>query len=182
MWKCSLLIAECVWLKIVHTLLTLRLISSKQPLYTQYFYATNHILIIDLQYCVCMYYHLHPGGLLPLNFWSTTIYTIWVRNGVAQSHSRDFGRQLMACRSFHYFLVNIARLPHHSSSSFFSSISMTYHKQFQISQIMCTRSVRGVMQLDTWINLAWQLSFRSIRHAHWLLSQWHVWHRPLKFC
>jgi len=47
---------------------------------------------------------------------------------------------------------------------------------------MCTRSVRWVMQLDTWLNLAWRLSFRSIRHAHWPLCLWHVWHHSLKFC
>jgi len=47
---------------------------------------------------------------------------------------------------------------------------------------MCTRSVRRVMQLVTWMNLALQLSFRSIRHAHWPLFLWHVWHHSLKFC
>jgi len=150
MWQCSQMIAECVRLKIVHTLLTLTLIRSKQPLYTQWLYATNHILIIDLQYCICMYYRLHPGVLLPLNFWSTGSYTISVRNDLALSHSRAIGRQLTACRSFHQFLVNIARLPHHSLSSSFTSISMTYHKQFQISQ----PSAPGLCgELCSWIHV-----------------------------
>jgi len=47
---------------------------------------------------------------------------------------------------------------------------------------LCTRSVRRVMQLDTCMNLAWQLSFRSIRHAHWPLFLWHLSHHSLKFC
>jgi len=47
---------------------------------------------------------------------------------------------------------------------------------------MCTRSVRRVMQLDTWMNTAWWLSFKSIRHANWPLLLWHVWHHSLKFC
>ena len=46
---------------------------------------------------------------------------------------------------------------------------------------MCTRSVRRVVQLDTWMNVAWQLSFKSICHAHWPLFLWHVWHHSLKF-
>jgi hypothetical protein len=47
---------------------------------------------------------------------------------------------------------------------------------------MCTRSVRWVMQLDRWMNSAWRLSFRSIRHAHLPLFPWHVWHHSLTFC
>ena len=47
---------------------------------------------------------------------------------------------------------------------------------------MCTRSVRKVMQLDTWMNMAWRLSYKLIRHAHWPLFLWHVWYHSLKFC
>jgi hypothetical protein len=47
---------------------------------------------------------------------------------------------------------------------------------------MCTRSVRRVMQLDTWMDTAWRLSFSLIRHALWPLFLWHVWHHSLKFC
>ena len=102
MGQCNQLIAGCVRFKIVDTLLTHTLITvSKQPLYTQLVYATNYIHIFDIQYCVCMYYRLHPGVLLPPTFWSTAIYAIWVWNGVALSHCRAFGRQLTACRSFH---------------------------------------------------------------------------------
>jgi hypothetical protein len=101
MGQCIQLIAECVRFKIVDTLLTHTLITSKQPWYTQLLYAMNHIHILDMQYCVCMYYRLLPGVLLPLTFWSTAIYAIWVWNDVALSHSRAFGRQLTACRSYH---------------------------------------------------------------------------------
>jgi len=48
--------------------------------------------------------------------------------------------------------------------------------------MMCTWSVRRVMQLDTWMNAAWQLSFRSICHVHWPLILWHLWHHSLQFC
>jgi hypothetical protein len=93
----------------------------------------NHILSLHIDYCVYMYYRFHLGVLLPLNFWSTAMYAIWVRNDVALSHFCAFEQQLTACRSFHSFLVYIGRLPPHSLSSSFSSISMMYQKQFQIS-------------------------------------------------
>ena len=54
--------------KIIDAPLTLTLITSKQPLYTQSLYATNQIHSYDIHYCVCIYYRLHPGVLLPLNF------------------------------------------------------------------------------------------------------------------
>jgi hypothetical protein len=53
MWQCSPLIAKCVRQKIVHTPLTLSLITSKHPLYNQSMYATNHIQITDIPYSVC---------------------------------------------------------------------------------------------------------------------------------
>ena len=99
MWQCHPLIAECVRLNIIDTLLTLTLITSKQPLYTQQLYAMYHIHIIDIQYWVCMWYCLHPGVLLPLNFWSTAIHTIWGRDEVAFTHSHAFGQQFAPCRS-----------------------------------------------------------------------------------
>ena len=67
------------------------------------------------------------------------------------------------------FLIQLLLLDFHDAPQAISNIST-----------MCTRSVRRVIQLDTWMNLAWWLSFRSIRHAHWLLSLWHVWHHSLK--
>jgi len=108
---------------IVDTLLTLTLITSKLPLYTQLLYATNHIRIFEIQYYVCMYYRLHPGVLLTLNFWSTAIYTIWLRNDVAY----------YILRSFHKFLVNTVRLPNHSLSMVHSTLA---HAQtnYHISQ------------------------------------------------
>jgi hypothetical protein len=54
--------------KIVEAPLTLTLITSKQPLYIQSLYTTNEIHSYDIHYCVCMYYCLHPGVLLPPNF------------------------------------------------------------------------------------------------------------------
>jgi hypothetical protein len=53
---------------IVDTPLTHTLITLKQPLYTEELYATNKIHSFDIHYCVRMYYHLHPGVLVPLNF------------------------------------------------------------------------------------------------------------------
>jgi len=134
MWQCCPLFAEFVTLKIVDALLTLTLITSQRPWYTHYLYAMNCILIIDIQHWVSEYHNLHPGALLHLNFWSTSIHIFWVRNDMALSHSCAFGRQYTACRSFPQFLVNIAGLPHLSSSSIFSLISMMYHNQFQLSQ------------------------------------------------
>jgi hypothetical protein len=101
MLQCSPLIAVCLRLTIVDTLLTLTWITSKQPIYTHELYVTNHIRIFDIQYYVCMHYCLHPGVLLPHTFWSTAIYAFWVRNDMALIHSSAFGRQLMASRSFH---------------------------------------------------------------------------------
>jgi len=101
MWQCSPLIVECVRAKIVDALLTLTLITSKQPSYTEYLDPMNSILIIDIQFCVSKYYHLHPGTLWPLNFWLTTFHIIWVRDNMALSQSCAFGRQFNACRSFH---------------------------------------------------------------------------------
>jgi hypothetical protein len=92
----------------------------------------NHIPIIDKQYCVSEYYHLHPGALLCLHFWSMSIHVFWARSEVALSHSCAFSLQLLACRSFNYVLINIARHPHGSSSCSFFLISMTYHKHLHI--------------------------------------------------
>ena len=125
----------CVRVNSVDTLFTLTLLTSKQSWFTQYVYVTNLILIIVFQYCVSEYNHLHPGALLHRNFWSTSIRVIWARNNMAKSHSCVFGRHFMACRSFHYFLINIPQHPHLTSSSCFSSTSMAYHKQFQIFQL-----------------------------------------------
>jgi len=97
---------------------------------------------------LCWHYCLHPGVLLPLNFWSTAFYTIWGRKDVAPLHSHAFGRQLTACTSFHLFFANLARLPYHSLSGSFSWLSITYPKQFQISQ-PCTPSLWG--ELCLWI-------------------------------
>jgi len=84
---------------------------------------------------VCLkYYRLHLAALRPLNFWSTTIYVVWVRDEVAQSHSCEFGWQFTACRSFHYVVIHVAWLHHLFSSSSSSSIVMTYHEEFYISQ------------------------------------------------
>jgi hypothetical protein len=90
MWQCSPLIAEYVRYKIVVTLLALTLIILNQPLNTQSLYATNHIHIIDIQYCRCMYNHSNPGVVLHHNFSSTAIYAIWVKNDVALHQQKTF--------------------------------------------------------------------------------------------
>jgi hypothetical protein len=43
-------------------------------------------------------------------------------------------------------------------------------------------SVTTVMPLDTWMNAAWRMSFRSIHHGHWPLFLWHLWHHSLQLC
>jgi len=69
------------------------------------------------------------------------------------------------------FLIQLLLLDFHDVTQAISNIST-----------MCTRSVGRVLQLDTGMNLAWRLWFRSICHAHWLLFLWHVWHHSLKCC
>jgi len=69
------------------------------------------------------------------------------------------------------FLIQLLLLDFHDVPQAISNIST-----------MCTRSVRRVMQLDTWMNFAWRLSFRLIRHVHWPVFLLHVWHDSLKFC
>ena len=153
MWQCSPLIAECVRLKIGDSLLTLTLITSEQPLYTQYLYATNRILITDLQYCVCIDYRLHPGVLLPLNFWSTAVYAIWEK----WWGPITFPRFRAAFDGMWIISLGLGRYSSTSSPFFTQLLLLDFHDVAQaISNIstMCTRSVRTVMQLDTWMNLA----------------------------
>ena len=182
MWQCSPLIAECVRLKIGDTLLILTSITSKRPLYLHSLDTTIHIHSIDIQYCVCMNCRLHPGVLLHLNFWSAAIHTIWVRDDVALSHSHAFIRQFVACRSSHSCYVDRAQLLHLSLSQ---HLLLDFHDvPSVISNIwtMCMRSVWRVMQLDTWMNVAWRWSCSQIRHHYWPLVLGHVWHHSLKFC
>jgi len=47
---------------------------------------------------------------------------------------------------------------------------------------MCTRSVRRVMQLNTWMNAAWRSALKQIGIEHWPLFLWLVWHHSLIFC
>jgi len=94
----------------------------------------NQIIIINNQRISSMYDHLHPEPSCPLNFRTTTIHVIWMMDDVASAHSRAYGWQFQVCWFLHWFLINIAWLPHLSWSSSFSSISMTYHKQFSKSQ------------------------------------------------
>jgi hypothetical protein len=94
----------------------------------------NQIMIIDNQWIVSMYDHLHPEPWWPLNFRTTTIHDIWVIDEVASVSSSAFGRQFTVCWFLCLFWINIARLPQLSWSSSFFLISLTYHKQFAKSQ------------------------------------------------
>ena len=94
----------------------------------------TYIEIIDSQWFFSTYYFLHPNDLSPLAIWFTTSCVTWGINDVPTSRSSAFGRQWAACRPGHWFLINSAWLSHHSWSSSFSSISMTYHKQFSKSR------------------------------------------------
>jgi len=162
MWHYSSLIVEWERLKIVDAPLTIIFgwANNKQPSYSQSLYATNCIHVVHIQYCISNYFCLHPEAFWPLDFWSISMHVMSVRDDVALLHSCAFGQQLMACRSFYQFLINIAQLSHLSSSSSFSSICMTYHKQLSTIRTMCTRSVRRVTWLDLWIIQ------RDSRHAH----------------
>jgi len=53
-WQHSLLVEKYTKLKILDALLTLTLITSKQPLYNEYWHATNHIYNTDFHYCAFM--------------------------------------------------------------------------------------------------------------------------------
>jgi len=77
-----------------------------------------------------MHTQLHPKALWHLNVWSTNAHDLWVMDDVVLSHSSTFSWQFTACRSIHSFFINIAQLPHFALCSSFSSIFMTYHKQF----------------------------------------------------
>jgi len=128
MWLCGNLIAESERLNhwrsvdthITHSLTVIVCSIIVVPMY---------ICIVDNQYILSGYYYLHPDALTPLTIWFTTTCVIWAMKDMAMLRSSTFGRQFVACWSSHYFLINIAWVSHHSWSSSFSSISMTYHKQ-----------------------------------------------------
>jgi len=73
---------------------------------------------------------LYPQALWRHNVWSTDAHDLWAMDNVALSHSSAFSWQFTTCRSIHSFFINIAQLPHFALCSSFSSIFMTYHKQF----------------------------------------------------
>jgi len=141
-----------------------------------------HIVIIESQYIVSMYNHLHPKASTPPCFWATTTQDIWEMNDVVSSCHSRFGWQLTAYTSIHWFWIYIALRLHLSLYSSFSPLSMTYHKQWSKSETMCTTAERRVMQLDTRINAPWRLSFIRVHIAHWPLLFWLVWHHGLKCC
>ena len=93
-----------------------------------------HNTIIDIQYIVSMYIHFHPNTSMTLCFWAATIHGIWAMLDIGPLRFSAFGRQFIAYRSIYQFLIYLARLVHLSLSSSFSSISMTYHKQFSKSR------------------------------------------------
>jgi len=108
-----------------------------------------YICIIDNQYILSPYYYLHPDALSPLTIWFTTTWVIWAINDIAILRSSSFARQFAACRSSHYFVINIAWVSHHSWSSSISSISMTYHTQFSESR-PCGPGLSG--ELYSWMH------------------------------
>jgi hypothetical protein len=92
------------------------------------------MMIIDTQWIVSIYDHLHPEPSWCRNFRTTTMSDIWVMDEAARAHSWAFDWQFMECRYQSSCGTFIARLLRLSWSSSFSSISMTYHKQFSKSQ------------------------------------------------
>jgi len=90
-------------------------------------------VIIDSQCIVSMYYHVNPYRSMPLSFRATTIQVFWTKNDVGTPRFSAFRQQFTAYWSIQQFLRYIAWLPYLSWSSSFSSISMTYQKQFSKS-------------------------------------------------
>jgi len=149
MWQCSPLIADNVRPKIVEAPLTLTSMTYKQSLDAQQLDAKMHAVVVGRQWIVSMYKYSLRKASKPLNFSSTTTHITWVINDVALSGYSTFSWQFTACRSKHHCLINIARLPHLSSSSSFSVISMTYHKQFS----KCQPSAPGLCrELCCWMH------------------------------
>jgi len=91
-------------------------------------------VIIDFQYIISMYKHLNPKSSRPLIVCSTTIHVIHEINAVVLSRSGAYCHHFTAYGTWEEFLIYIARLPHISLSGSFSSISMTYTKQFSKSR------------------------------------------------
>ena len=156
--------------------------NDQQPAYTQLSFGTNRKHVIDFWYFVSNYFHIHREALWLLDYWSICMQIMWVTDDVALSCFCHFGRQLAVCRSFHQLLINIARLPHLSSSSSSSSISMTYQMQFPTILTMCTRSALSILRLDKCTNTAWQSSSRHIPIEYWPILLWLVWHHTRKLC
>jgi len=114
-----------------------------------------HTVIIYTQYTMWMYNHLRPQALRHLTFWATTIHVICRINVVAPSQFSAFRPQFRVYGSTSQFWTYRARNTELSSSSLFSSISMTYHKQFSkprpcaavLIGVVC-RWLHGLMQHD----------------------------------
>jgi len=104
---------------------------------------------LDRQFIVSMDNNFHPTASRPPSCWFTTVHSIWAMNDVGPSRFRGFGRQFPAYRSIHKLLTYMARLPHQSGSSSFSSISMTYDKQFSKSRPCAAGLSR---ELCSWMN------------------------------
>jgi len=129
--------------KIVDAPETLSIHMSYNSLYGQWFCTNNHIVIIDSQFIIFLNTELHPKALWRLNVWSTDAHDLWAMDNIALSHSSAFSWQFTACRSIHSFLINIAKLPHFALCSSFSSIFLTYHKQFSKYSLSAPRLNAG---------------------------------------
>ena len=90
-----------------------------------------HIAIIDSQYIDSVYNHLHPKASGCLCFWATSIHIVWAMNEVGPSRVSPFGQWFTAYCSKNQILIYIAWLLRRSLFSSFSSISMTYQKEFR---------------------------------------------------
>ena len=129
--QCSPSNVECVRLIIIDALLTRRFNISKKPSYTQSLFATNHTLIVDIHYHVSKYYHFHPEALWPLNFWSTSIHVIWVRDEVAYHIPALLARNLQhedRFPSFWLISLDFLTFPHPGASAQFPWCTIGDHK------------------------------------------------------
>jgi len=101
---------------------------------------------------------LYAKALWQLNVWSTDAHDLWAMDNVALSHSSTFSCQFTACRSIYPFSIITAQLPHFALCISFSSIFMTYHKQFSICSL-CAQGINAEWR-------SWMYGWIQNDHGH----------------
>jgi len=130
-----------------------------------------HTVFFGSLYTLSMNYHLNPKSSILHSFWATTIHVICTMNDVCPWHCNAFGWHFTAWKSMTLFSIYIARRPDSSGVSSFSSISMTYCKQFSIvwtcagglSRELCSW-LHGLMQTDSCLSSGFWMCFDRSFH------------------